>query len=195
MKLAWTGTDGDSGVAGYDLEQRIDGGGWTALTTNTRARSVTLPLNFGHTYDVRVRATDGSGNVGVWVQGAPILLSGFSERSARIAYRGNWRDARSASFQGGADRYATTSTARATFRFVGRSVEWVSAIGPTRGTARIFVDGIYVGTVNLHAVKSGARRIVWSRSWSSAGTHTVVIRVGATSGHPRTDLDTLVVLN
>jgi len=80
-----------------------------------------------------------------------------------------------------------------TWTISGRSVGWVAATGPTRGSAKVYVDGAYVTTVNLHAATTSYRRLVWTRSWSSVGPHTVRIVVVGTSGHPRVDIDGIVV--
>jgi hypothetical protein len=66
--------------------------------------------------------------------------------------------------------------------------------GPSRGTATVSVDGHVVATVSLRASATGSARIVFERSWSAVGNHTIRIRVSGTTGHPRVDLDGFVVL-
>jgi hypothetical protein len=46
----------------------------------------------------------------------------------------------------------------------------------------------------LDANPTGARRIVWTMSWSTATTRRITVRVQGTAGHPRVDLDALVIL-
>jgi hypothetical protein len=59
---------------------------------------------------------------------------------------------------------------------------------------RIYVDGVHVATVRLDASPTGPRRIVWATRWAVADIHRVTLRVSGTAGHPRVDLDALVIL-
>jgi hypothetical protein len=70
----------------------------------------------------------------------------------------------------------------------------VSAVGPDRGRAAIFVDGRRVATVDLRAATAGYARIVWARSWKTPALHTVTIRVLGTPGRPRVDVDGFVLV-
>jgi hypothetical protein len=69
----------------------------------------------------------------------------------------------------------------------------VSATGPTRGAANVYVDGAYAATINLHTTSTAYQRVVWTKSWSAFGAHTVKIVVSGTAGHPRVDIDALIV--
>ena len=68
----WTGADRrlqthTAGLRDFDVELRIDSSGWGRRREDTTSRSMTLSgLARGHTYAVRVRATDQRGNVGAW---------------------------------------------------------------------------------------------------------------------------------
>jgi hypothetical protein len=73
-------------------------------------------------------------------------------------------------------------------------VAWASAVGPTRGSARVYLDGALFGTVSLYRADPGYRRVVFERSWTTSASHTIRIEVVGTSGHPRVDLDALVVI-
>ena len=68
-------------------------------------------------------------------------------------------------------------------------------VGPTRGRARILVDGTYVKTVNLYASSFTARKAVFSKSWTAAGAHTLVIDVVGTAGHPYVAIDGFTVVD
>jgi hypothetical protein len=92
-------------------------------------------------------------------------------------------------YWGGADRFATARGATATIRLTGRSFAWVASRGPSRGTARVYVNGVLAKTVNLHASTVSKRRVVFATSWSTSATRTITIRVMGTAGHPRVDLD------
>jgi hypothetical protein len=119
----------------------------------------------------------------------------FSETSSKITYRGTWRTAGFSGYAGNAAKYATKAGASATFAFSGSKVVWYGPIGPTRGNARVLVDGTYLKTVNLYARSFTARKAVFSRSWSSAGAHTLTIEVLGTAGHPYVAIDGFTVVD
>ena len=74
-------------------------------------------------------------------------------------------------------------------RFTGSSVSWIAYHGPNRGSASIYLDGVYKGTVNLYDPTYYARYVAYAASWSSNGSHTLrVVNLG-TAGHSRVDVD------
>ena len=117
----------------------------------------------------------------------------YSERSSTIDYTGTWRPARSGGYAGGAVRYATTDGATATITFTGSRVAWYGPVGPTRGTARILIDGVAVKTINLKRSHFEASTVLYSISWTIAGRHTLAIEVIGTRGHRLVAIDELVV--
>jgi hypothetical protein len=119
----------------------------------------------------------------------------YSETSAKIAYRGMWRMAGSSGYAGGAVKYSTKAGATATFTFSGSKVVWYGPVGPTRGKARILVDGTYLRTVDLYARSFTARKAVFSKSWASSSPHTLTIQVLGTSGHPYVAIDGFTVVD
>jgi len=48
--------------------------------------------------------------------------------------------------------------------------------------------------VNLHASHTLSRVIVLTRAWTTSGPHTVKLVVAGTTGHPRFDLDALLLM-
>jgi hypothetical protein len=112
-----------------------------------------------------------------------------ADGSRAIAYAGRWRTARHGAYQGGKAHYATAAGATATFAFTGRAIRWQGPVGPTRGKARISLDGNVVATIDLRARSFRARKSVWSMSWPGAGAHTVVVEVLGTRGRPYVAID------
>ena len=98
------------------------------------------------------------------------------------------------SWSKGSAAYAKAADASISRTFTGRGVAWVAGTGPTRGSARVVIDGVGVATINLHAASLHYRRIVFAKSWLTSGTHTIRIVVSGTPGHARVDLDALVVI-
>ena len=107
---------------------------------------------------------------------------------------GPWSTVDSSGYSGGSTRYASAAGARASYTFTGSGIGWVAAVGPTRGSAKVYVDGAYTTTVSLYSATTALRRIVYAANWNSQGTHTIRIVVVGTAGHPRVDVDAFVRL-
>ena len=88
--------------------------------------------------------------------------------------------------------FASTLGATATITTNRTRVGLVMSKGPGRGRADITVDGAKVATIDTYAATTQNRIIVWTRDLGS-GSHTVQIKNLATSGHPRIDLDAVLV--
>jgi len=119
----------------------------------------------------------------------------YPETSSKIAYRGTWRTAGFPGYAGNAAKYDTKAGATATFTFTGTKVVWYGPVGPTRGKARVLVDGKYLKTVDLYARSFTARKAVFSKSWASGGAHTLTIQVLGTAGHPYVAIDGFTVVD
>ena len=98
------------------------------------------------------------------------------------------------SYSGGTTRYATAAGSKATYTFTGSSIGWVTALGPTRGSATVYIDGVNKGTISLYSSTTTSRRIAFVASWPSQGSHTITIVAVGTAGHPRIDVDAFVRL-
>ena len=109
-------------------------------------------------------------------------LHRYSERSSTIDYSGTWRPARHGGYAGGGVRYATAAGATATITFTGSRIAWYGPVGPTRGKARVSIDGVAVKTVNLKRSSFDPTTVLYSASWKTSGRHTFSIEVLATPG-------------
>jgi uncharacterized membrane protein len=117
----------------------------------------------------------------------------YSERSSTIDYSGTWHVARAASYVGGRVSYAANPGATATITFTGSRIAWYGPVGPTRGKARILIDGEVAKTVDLNRSTFNPRAVLYSHSWKAAGRHSLVIEVLSTPGHKLVAIDELVV--
>lgn len=179
---------------------------WPAVAhwwlTGSSERNPALWSSFSRTYVNRVMAvmaaatnsggdtTAGGGSstpIVSWIRTSTSLLG---DSSASIAYRLAWPTARYSAYSGHQVRYATRTGASATVTFQGTGIAWIGPVGPTRGTARVYLDGRYVATVNLRRSTFEARRTLFARTFS-AGSHTLRIVVSS-SGRP-VAIDNLVV--
>jgi hypothetical protein len=114
-----------------------------------------------------------------------------SERSASIAYRSGWSSARFSGYAGDRVKYATRPGASASVTFTGTGIAWIGPVGPTRGTARVFIDGKGVANVNLRRSSFHARTVVFAKSFATAGEHTLKIVV-TSRGRP-VAIDELII--
>jgi hypothetical protein len=112
------------------------------------------------------------------------------ETSASIAYRYAWSTARHSAYSGRQVKYATRTNASATMTFTGTGIAWIGPVGPTRGSARIFIDGKAVANVDLRRSVFQARKLIWAKPLP-AGEHTVKIVVSS-SGRP-VAIDELII--
>jgi hypothetical protein len=103
----------------------------------------------------------------------------FGDTSERIHYGRSWSTARYPGYSNDRVRYAQRSGAALTFSFRGRTVSWIGPVGPTRGRARVYVDGKFVRTVDLHAGGFRARKLLFTKSWSKSHQHTLRILVAS----------------
>jgi len=194
VRFAWSATD-LSGVGSYDVQLRTGSGTWTAIATRIASASLTRSLSPTTTYGIRVRGRDIHGTVGPWSAETRIRASAIQESSSKIMWRGSWGSARATAYWGGATRWSSRAGSTATLTFRGTGIAWVAPVGPTRGRAAVSIDGVVVATIDLHATTAGSARIVFERTWSAATSHVIRIRVLGTTGHPRVDVDGLIVLS
>ena len=192
--VSWpAATDTVSGVGSYRIAVSRDGQPWTAAGTAT-GRSMTVLVSAGHAYRFRVLAIDRAGNGSALIYSPTMKVLAFQDSSASVRYSTGWAKSTWASYYGGTARITVKRSATATLTFVGRSVSWLGALGPTRGSAQVFVDGRLIATVSQYSTTGVARRLVFARNWTTVGTHTIRIVALGTAGHPRVDLDAFFVL-
>ena len=117
----------------------------------------------------------------------------YSENSKAISYKGTWIRAEHDAYRGDAVRQAKRKGQAATFRFTGSQVAWNGPKGPTRGKARVYIDGELVKTVDLYASRFSARNRIFTKSFAASGAHTLKIVVLGTSGRPVVAIDEFLV--
>jgi hypothetical protein len=200
-RISWSATDKRSGVAGYELEQSINGGAFANVKLSSATSTAkTRRLRPGDTHRFRVRATDEAGNTSGWAKGRALRAKVHQEGSnATLVYAGRWSRQAPGSAYGGGVKYAGTRGSSAQFTFKGQNVAWVSTRGPNRGKAKVAIDGVRVKTVDLYASKKQARKVVFSRSnLDPAVSHTMTVqatgRKRTASTGKRVDVDAFVVL-
>jgi hypothetical protein len=194
VRISWFAAD-PSGVASTGLQQSVNGGSWTTSALSSVAATIDDSLiPIGGTARQRVRATDTKTNTSEWLPGDLVRASVYQQSSSAVTWTGVWHTTGWSGASGGSVRYATTGGASATFHFTGSSVAWVAAKGTSRGSAWVYVDGVFAGSVSLRSSTGQSRAIVFARNWTTAGSHTVKVVVAGTAGHSRIDVDAFVRL-
>ncbi|HET7829653.1 MAG TPA: Ig-like domain-containing protein [Candidatus Limnocylindrales bacterium] len=192
VKLAWAATDAGTGVASYQLQERIGEGSWRTVTLPTKlTTSATRAMTVGTTYRYRMRAADVRGNTSAWTTWAAITPKRVEQTSSSVRWGGTWSSVRDTRFSGGSARRTSSSGLKAVLTFSGRDVGWVTMRSTIGGRAQIRVDGTLVATVDVDGAKTGYRRMVWTRRLSSGGSHTLEIRP---LGDGRVTVDAFIVL-
>ncbi len=191
--IGWSAaTDRTSAIAGYEIQFRKNGGGWYGVkTASSSVRSFRRNLAFNATYEARIRARDAAGNWSPWVATAPFRAALVDDRSGSVKYTASWVKTGSSAAIADTLRRSTSLHARISYTFSGRSISAVAPLGPGRAKVRVSVDGIYQGTVDLRRVGTHHRRVFFTKTFSSSGTHKITLEI-ASSG--RVQLDAFIVL-
>ena len=178
----WALTDTQAGLARYELQRRVDGGDWTKLglasATGSASRR-TVPS--GSTFRFRVRAIDRNGTVGEWATSKTLRATAIPDSSSAIRWSGKWAVASNSGYLGRRVHWAKVRGRAATVAFEGTSIAWAGPVGPTRGKARVLIDGRAVATVDLGRATFRARDMVFARNLPD-GRHTFRIQVLGTGG-------------
>lgn len=124
---------------------------------------------------------------------ASFTASAKLHQETAATYKGTWTNGTCSCYSGGADKYTTAAKASATFTFTGKLIDLVSERGSTSGSFKVYIDGTLKATVSDQSTTTQDAVIVWKKSFSSSGKHTLKIVNVATSGHPRLDVDAFVV--
>jgi subtilisin len=192
VRVSWAAaTDPSSPIGGYEIQASVDGGLWSGTTAlGPAVRTLAPGQVIGHSYQYRLRARDTVGNWSPWVVSAPVRSGLVQNNSAAVRYVGVWRRLAYSAASGGSVSYATAGGASARTSFVGRAIAVVGPTGPTRGAARVYVDGIYRGLISFRSSTNKSRVILYSTTLPSSSPHSILVRL---VGNGRVDLDTFVV--
>jgi N-acetylneuraminic acid mutarotase len=189
VEIRWNATASATEIRSYSFQAQANGGPFTTepLPWDTINDVIGTFTPGRSTNAVQVAATDCTGNQSAYSPTPTFSIHAPQETAA--TYRGGWKTGSSSHYYGGHTRYATARGAKATFKFTGASVAWTSELGPTHGKAYVAIDGKRVATVNLHSSSAAYRQIVFTKTFTTPGTHTLTITVAGTAGHPRVDID------
>jgi hypothetical protein len=143
---------------------------------------------------LEVDSFDARGNyVGSAFTNAPSFVSLMGEVPDDFgSYTGAWATQNTANALDGSLHSSTARGASVTFSDNVRTLGWITTVGPTHGSAQVFLDGKLVATMSTHAASVGHRRIAFARAWwggPNDPVHTIRIVNAGTPGHSRVDVD------
>lgn len=124
---------------------------------------------------------------------AQVVETTHQESSPDLEYSGEWSSADHPDYFGGTASWSTERGASASLTFTGIGIAWMGPTGPTRGKARIYVDGRYVKTIDSYAPRFDPSVVLFSTTYATEKTRTLEIVVVGTRGHPMVAIDALVV--
>ncbi|MFF9607801.1 N-acetylmuramoyl-L-alanine amidase [Streptomyces sp. NPDC014684] len=183
VTLSWKATD-SAGLKDVRLTAP------TAKTYGPTTTNASLTAKSGAATAFALTAQDLAGNTAAAAtSGTPVIIQ---ETSATKT--GTWTKKTSNSYLGSASLSSSSKNASLSWTFTGRSVAWIVSRAATSGQAVIYVDGTKTATVDLKSTTTAYRNALWTKSWSSAGKHTVKIVVSATSGRPTVTTDGIAYL-
>ncbi|GGT69571.1 peptidoglycan recognition protein family protein [Actinomadura citrea] len=159
----------------------------TFSTTTTQWAAVAKPST---TQTWTLAATDAAGNAGT--SSLSRYTGGQSEGAARRT--GTWGLSTTSSYLGGRGLYSKYRGASASWTFTGRTAGLIFKRASYLGAVYVYVDGAKIGTLDTRASTTAYRQLMWTRTWSSSGRHTIKIVVAGTSGRPMVGIDGLVYL-
>jgi hypothetical protein len=107
---------------------------------------------------------------------------------------GGWSRTLNSSHDGGAALSSTAKNAALTWTFNGRGIALVATRTKWSGQARLYLDGVAAGTVDLKSSFTSFRQAVWVRNGLKPGPHTIRVVVVGTTRRPTIIVDGVAVL-
>lgn len=174
----------------YTLQEQVNGGSWATVLAGTTALGFKTQLVFNNSYAFRVEAVLGSSTSAFAPNSAFTVLP---YQDSAVSYTGTWSMGGVSNLWGGSDHYTKAAGASGSFSFTGRNVAVIGNVGAGNGSAKMYIDGVLIKTVSEYASSTKYRQVVARRGWPAPGSHTIKLVNVATSGHPRFDIDGIVV--
>jgi trimeric autotransporter adhesin len=196
LRLTWKASDPASGVCRSHVSRRFATNPFVGVPLNlaTSRSAATQAAPSAKAYTFAASANDCADLTSATATSAPMHLTAYQNSSRAIVYRGGWDGAHAPNAYGRSLRRSGRAGASAALRFTGREIAWVASKTPSSGSARVYIDGHAVATVHLHATTAVQRRVVYTRTWATAGTHTIKVVALGTRSHPMVSVDAFLVL-
>ena len=187
-------TDPTSRIAAYEVETSLDYGPWAGtVTVSGAATAARLTGLLGHNQRFRVRAQDTAGNWSDWQVGAALSLGIVQDDGSQMRYTSGWHATADRWASGGSTSYTTQRGSNVRLTMRARQLAIVGPVARNRGSAAVYVNGVYQGTISFFSRVAASRRVVWTRTFPTDAVRTIEVRALGTAGHPRVDIDAILV--
>ena len=117
----------------------------------------------------------------------------FQESTVLAAYSAGWDFLHDDRYLGSNVAVSVQPDASVNFTFNGSVVSWIGPKGPNQGMARVFVDGVYVRTVDNYSRVVRPRETLFTTSFSGIGLHSLAIQARVTVARPTVSVDAFAV--
>lgn len=172
--------------AGSTYDVKLTSGGSTTVLHGIAVLTARVNLIPGLAYTIAVDCNGGSSST------MNLTVMGFQEGAA--SYTGAWHSTSLAGAWGGTTRWTSAKSASSSFHCAScRELAWVTDEDSAHGSARVYIDGVLISTINTRSTAPINGVIVYKAEWAAIGAHTLKIVNLATSGHPRVSVDGFLV--
>ena len=181
IATTWSATDGGSGVASYDVERRSGTfdkplGAYAIWKSATTSTSSTFNGVRGATYCVRARARDNATNVSAYTAdrctAIPLAYN-------QLQYSTGWGTAiTTTAYAGGLRSTAHLDATVSRPSVVGKRFALVATTCAACGIVRVYWNGVYKATINLHATSTRRKQVLGLFTLSSVASGTLRLVVG-----------------
>ncbi len=150
-----------------------------------------------HTITVKVTGTKNPSSRNTWVSidAFRVGTTTVQDNSWLVRYNA-WYGGSSASASGGFYRHTSKAGSTLSFTFSGTAIDWITAMGPGWGMARVYIDGVDKGIVDLYSATQ-RWQAVKTYAGLAPGTHKIEVRPlgtkNAASSSARVVVDAFVV--
>ncbi len=103
-------------------------------------------------------------------------MTNIEEVHLSIRYNG-WRGVQDTQASGGGYRVSKTANDKATYKFTGTSIKWVTRRGPDMGKAQVLIDGVNKGTFDLYSPTVAWQVAPKTFTGLKNKSHTIVVKV------------------
>jgi len=186
VTTAWAGIDPYAKITSFQAQFRTGTGPWHDVPlVHPLATHFTIAMNRSKAlYTIQIRAFDAFGHAGSW---SPLSFTPNTAQETSAAFSTGWDFRPGPGFWGGATERLHRVGAEAMFTFHGGGVDWIGGVGPTYGSADIYIDGVYMTTVDCYAAAPAHRHVLFRDELLGRSAHTIEI-----FGRGRIDVDGFV---
>jgi hypothetical protein len=207
--VTWIGMRGpDSGIA----RVFVDGGFVSQVDMFARSYEIHVPVfkardltNSSHTLTIQVTGLKNTDSQAALSPYALVVVDAFDvptplvshlqDTDPDMTYTAGWTvgDTSTSSFSGWYAHISATPGAQATLRFNGTSISWIGNRGPDAGIARVFLDGVLAGEVDLyHPSSPQVQAILFTSASLADANHTLTVEATGQKNANSTDARVVV---